>query len=117
MFQRVFGSTAKALISFCGSSRRRASVGVISNPPSPVRCTLLRKPTKGVNSSGRHGVLSTEFGLGPSSLPNDKRAGTGWNDKDFQLLIPRKLSCGSLRHRLVAKETEHRCAAAGQKGQ
>lgn len=31
-----------------------------SNPPTYIHCALLRKPTKGANSNGMHGDLSTE---------------------------------------------------------
>lgn len=81
-------------------------------PATPVRCTLLRKPTKEMNCNGRYGGLSTAMGLRPSLLPEDQSAGTGWNDKDFQILILRKLGRGLLCRRMVGKETEHRRAAA-----
>jgi hypothetical protein len=113
MFQTVFECGREGLdivtwfVSTAGVGGRHLK------PATPVRCTLLRKPTEGVNCNGRHGVLSTEVSLNCSLLPENQRAGTDWNDKDFQLLIQHTLSCRSLCCWLIGKETEYRGATAG----
>src|SRR5262249_43260823 len=60
-----------------GSSRRRASVGVTLEPAYLVRCTLLRKPTKGLNCNGIWGSLSTNCPIRQLIQGDGERPGTG----------------------------------------